>query len=65
MTADFCGLEWMTELKGDGLGVVEVVFVVVWIGDLEMGWDFGEIGHLNFHLRDGNSYCIDWFHVAN
>jgi len=65
MTVGFCGLELMKELKGDGLGVVEVVFVVVERGGLEMGLNFGEIGHLNFHLRDGNSYYIDWFHVEN
>jgi hypothetical protein len=37
VTVEFCGLEWMKELKGDGPGVVEVVFVVVGGVGLEIG----------------------------
>jgi hypothetical protein len=37
VTVEFCGLEWMKGLKGDGLEAVEVVFVVVGDGGLEIG----------------------------
>ena len=43
VNVEFCGLERMEVLKGDGLEVVEAVFVVVESGGLQKVWNFGEI----------------------
>jgi hypothetical protein len=43
VTVEFCGLERMEVLKGDGLEVVEAVCFVVESGGLQMVWNLGEI----------------------